>query len=961
MFLHAVMLLAAALAGCSRTSLDAWVTGEMTPLSADTPRSDDPLVYDGVRRTVRLFGGSNETLSFQVVVELTEEQRHALGQVRIEASDLKGPDGKSLSAERVRVFRMLPVTVTDYPAWYLRLAPRAPKPTQVYDALVPPDLVPLPTGDEPLPQRLAFWVDVNIPRGTWPGTYAGRLTLRGELRPAMDLPRELDWMHTRDLQNAKWETDVAVKVYDFVLPDARPIAAVGAFDYRDLFGQMLQVDGNPYRPTHVDPSQPMARRGLVLMRQLMRMAHRHRLDLFETALRPVLKRDPQGNPVLRWDDYDRIVKPYLDGSAFEPEDRVGTPAWPIPVSDAWPNPAYYGGSGSETYRKTFQAVGAASIRHFLTDLDAGEQAFAWPYRGKVDAEAFGIQANLARQIRQTKLETPILARTPFAPPEETGWKAAPDLPEMTDILAPGARWLYPHGLRPPTSPSRPLAGMWISPGQPPYLPSLGVVATGVDPRAFAWFASRYDARGILIPEVLGWDGDPFASADGTEARLFYPGSIVGAEQVFPSVRLKRLRRGLQDLAYLWILRQRKREGIASSVTNALAYYGGQLATGDNYLDVRLEGWAPEPEAWQSARRLMAEEIQAVVSPSPNAAADLPRIQSEWNNFLRLTRTVRLERFRSTIRSVMRRTEDGRVEKILQTTLLLDLYNELGRDAEVRLGVEGLPEGWTTAQESPVVKLAPRSRAVVSLLVEGDVVPARLEGKIPLKITVDPTRRPAATYEAALAVLRAGETTPRLRVDGDLREWPLRTGNVAGAFRLIGRLGKTASGLASRQTSVFTLADEKYLHFAFRCEEPKPGGMIARRTNFVRHEQLLACEEDLVEILLDPGADGEGPEDLYHVVVKPNGIITTTRGVATDPPLGVVRPWSSGAKVAVAQDSRGWVVELKIPRTAFGDQGGETFWGVNFARYRPQSLEASNWAECPRYYYHPRNLGTMVIP
>ncbi|MFP4054440.1 MAG: hypothetical protein ACLFV7_11330, partial [Phycisphaerae bacterium] len=359
-FLHAVLLLAAALAGCSRTSLDAWVTGEMTRLSADTPRNDDPLVFDKVRRTVRLFGGSNETVSFQVVVELSEQQRRGLGHVRLDATALKGPDGKSLPADSVRVFRMLPVPVADHPAWYLRLATTPPKPTKVYDALVAPEQAPQPSGDEPLPERMAFWVDVDIPRGTWPGTYVGRVTLRGELRPAMDLPRELDWMHTRDLQNATWETGLAVKVYDFVLPDARPVAAVGAFDYRDLFGQMLEVNGRPYRPTHVEPSKPMARRGLVLMRQLMRMAHRHRLDLFETSLRPVLKRDPQGKPVLRWDDYDRIVKPYLDGSAFEPQDRVGTPAWPIPVSDDWPNPEHYGGRDTDAYRQTFKAVAAAS-------------------------------------------------------------------------------------------------------------------------------------------------------------------------------------------------------------------------------------------------------------------------------------------------------------------------------------------------------------------------------------------------------------------------------------------------------------------------------------------------------------------------------------------------------------------------------------------------------------------------
>jgi hypothetical protein len=213
----------------------------------------------------------------------------------------------------------------------------------------------------------------------------------------------------------------------------------------------------------------------------------------------------------------------------------------------------------------------------------------------------------------------------------------------------------------------------------------------------------------------------------------------------------------------------------------------------------------------------------------------------------------------------------------------------------------------------------------------------------------------------LPIVRAGATTPRLRVDGNLRDWPIRSGNVAGGFRLIGKPGRSDHPRPEHQTRAFVLADRETLYLAIRCDEPNPRGMTTRRTNFVRYEQLLACGEDLVELVLDPGRRGRRASDLYHVIVKPNGVVTATRGVDSEPPLGKSTPWSSGARVAVAADEEGWVVEMSIPRSAFGPDGNAEMWGFNVARFRPASREASNWAECKRYYYTPLNLGTLYVP
>ena len=61
--------------------------------------------------------------------------------------------------------------------------------------------------------------------------------------------------------------------------------------------------------------------------------------------------------------------------------------------------------------------------------------------------------------------------------------------------------------------------------------------------------------------------------------VFYPGALAGIQGVLPSVRLKRLRRGLQDIAYLWLLQQLYYSSTAGADSPVAfsAHVGGFLA------------------------------------------------------------------------------------------------------------------------------------------------------------------------------------------------------------------------------------------------------------------------------------------------------------------------------------------------------------------------------------------------
>jgi hypothetical protein len=925
---------------------EVWVASEMTPLTERTDRPARCPILAGDGQTVQLAAAANETISFQIVIDAPTGQNR----IRLTAESLSTDSGQSIPADALSLFRMLPVTVTAYPAWYLRLVDDQPEPTSFYDAMIPVDA---PTGGQPYTlqpdQRLAIWVDVAIPRWARKGTYRGQITIRSGRRTD-SIPLE-------------------VEVYDIVLPDARPLAAVGGYDHRTLYRRFITREGEPYEPIHLDVQNPFIQRGLPLIAQLMRLGHDHRLDLFDRQIRPKINRDAHGRLSLNWDDYDAVVKPFLSGEAFE--DRIGCPAWPIPFTLDWPIPRYYGGLDSVTYAATAADIITRCGRHFR-GMNAGEQMFAWPVRGPVAQNRYPLFARLSEIIHNADRGIAVLSQLPTTPPELTGWTVPVGFGAMVDILAPPAQWLNPADARRRTTPKNPLEGVWLSPGQPPYLPSLSVLATPADVRAIAWFAMKYGCTGLFLPSVLNWSGDVFETPAGAETRLFYPADRAGLDGVLPSVRLKRLRRGLQDITLLWILRQRQRGALADALINAMVRYAGLDAVGDHYQDPRIGGWVGDGALWIDAHRMLLDEVDAAIHPSPLTPAEQTAERVRWNRFVERTSNVVIERVQTVMgvgpMDPAELPDTDQQAPTLRATIFVELYNQYDRTVAASLNVAELPPGWRAiVEEYDIPAFAPAERRRAKLVIEGNRLPALRNGKLPVILELDVEKQTPRRLLTEVAFLVAGRFNTPPVIDGQLDDWPLRPNFAAGDFRLLGRRGRhrggedPAEGLADQQTNAFVMYDDKAIYIAFNCEELEPESLMARPTNTIHYEQLLASGEDLVEVLLDPGRVAMDAENLYHLVVKPNGVLVEELGIATDPPLGRSEPAALGTTVATGRREGGWVVEMRIPRDAFGPRGSATFWGANFTRYRPRHMEASSWTGAERYFYTPRNLGTLYVP
>ena len=923
-------LIAVSLGGCNQASLkQVWLADDMVHL---TDRTEAPVQGE----SLELFSASNETVGFQLVIDAGPLTCHNL---TIKLDSLESPEGRKIDAANIQAFRMIAIPISSFPSWYLRLMDVPPQPAGYYDALVP--IAPDKSLRVDANQRLAIWVDLKVPRFALPGDYSGSVSVL------------LD-------DKTVWTGKLGLTVYDFVLPDQRPVLAIGGFDYRTLFAEFIRFDGRPYVPVHLDRRRPLVRSGLKIMRQLMQLAHDHRIDLFETAMCPVLKRDRFGDARMDWENYDAIVMPYLTGSAFS--DRVGCPAWPIPVRDDWPDPADYGGVNSPEYASTFIDAIADCKRHFAHRPGIAGQVFAWPERSAPDSDAYRRYGHLARMVRNADPQVPLLSTLPVKPPKLTGWNVPDGFAKLVDIHAPPAEWLDPRADHSQTQSDHPLAGLWLSPGKVPYLPSLGILAAPADIRAFAWFAMKYNCKGLLLTDVLNWQSEATMRTNGAvQTSLFYPGSIAGRDEVLPSIRLKRLRRGLQDAAYIHLLRSRGKLANATAILNAMVRYAGLDSAGDNYLDPRLDGWVKDPRTWRLARKILATDVQAAVHPE--ALGPLTPLDEHltWQEFDITTHSLRLDQIRSRVTGPSVPAADG-ANPPLQATIMLELFNEYSTHVELDAGIDSLPEGWVAVQASQHIRaIPPAARQLVTLSAQGSYAPTDSNGKFTLPVTVTSVPGVSTTIQAEVAFVRAGRLNRQIIIDGSLDDWPMRAGNTAGQFKLIGRRGRRNGGLANRQTRVFVLHDDRNLYFAFRCKEPRLDMLMAKATNFVQYEQLLATGEDMVEIIFDPGAVAAGADELYHLIVKANGSIITERGIQSDPPLGEVTPWPARARAAVGSQEGVWIVELAIPLDSFGPAANVPFWGVNFARFATQGDEASSWSGASRHFYDPRLLGTLYLP
>jgi hypothetical protein len=392
----------------------------------------------------------------------------------------------------------------------------------VPDALLPPGedgAPPLSRPAVPARETGAFWVDLFVPETSQPGEYAAVAVVRGD-----------------GVVLAKLTVRLTVRA------PILPYRATGAFAY--------------YEPTRLESR---IGDGLAVERQLWQLLHAHHIDALA--------------PLARASDVERLRAAY-DGTLFTAAEGYVGPGARVPPSVVALGAYGALGEPSEDALARVDAM-AAALPAAIDDV------FVYA----IDEQC---HSPLAANWRTALSTRPAAARvrvgqTCDAPP-------ARQAADVTIVPAQAFARAMPAEAR--------AAGRraWIYNGE---LPHTGTLLLDADPRglvADGWISAAFGIERWFYWESTFWDDDnagghgaidPFATAESfhnksgdaalCDGLLVYPGrqrapfaaGSFGAPRVLPSLRLKALRRGIEDAGLVALAAREHADDVARIVARAL--------------------------------------------------------------------------------------------------------------------------------------------------------------------------------------------------------------------------------------------------------------------------------------------------------------------------------------------------------------------------------------------------------
>lgn len=933
-----------AVGSSGRLSIRAVSDGVWVLPDAAVPVETD--VFDEYSGRVTLASAINEVVAFQLVLR---SAAGTVGNVRVAVGDLVSETGRISAADNVQLFREHVIAISRYRSWFLRLSGPGQASREYPDALIP---LSAPRGGQPLSvpagRNVPVWVDIRVPPGTEAGLYRTVFRITSGAGTVQEVPLELT-------------------VWPIALPDLTALSMPAAVDHETLFAHHLVYQGASYVPRRMALEEPLHAEAAALLDETFRLLHAHRLSPFLKRFYPTVKLTADRTVVVDWDDYDRAVTEYLDGTAYA--DRVPARAWPLPIDRDLPA---QGASGpSPLYTQMFASYLKACAAHFR-EKGWYDRHFVWydpledvgPDAPLAAVPSEAAQA-FARRVRAAEPSARFLATYPAQDMGAYGWYGlagarSAALDEQVSIFCPSVRWVDASVMRVHREAGR---RTWFRPDEPPFSGSLAIEADPVQARSLAWAADRVGASAVLLHGVCDWGAAPWETAIERPAQrsdnwLIYPGGFAGLAGPVPSIRLKSLRRGLQDLAYLELLRVRGQTAIADLIAGALVKRVGTGVYGDHLHDCGPPGWARDPALWRLGRRLAAN----ILADAPPAAGGLGALTArvEWTRFLQATDRVRVE-----VEGVrVRAAAAGQIEALVHVTV----SNDRSQALSGRLRLRGLPLGWSSVvEEWAVANLAPGRRRRVTLTARASALAANAHGVSTFAVELAIEGEEALQFPVRATHLAVRRLQEPLRIDGDLSDWPPGLGNVAGDFVLVGAGSpERADGARPRSANAnlaFVCRDDTRLFFALHCEQSAQTSLLTTRSNQVRYDRTGPTGEDLVEIVIDPTNGRTGSTgDLYHLIIKANGAVVAEQGIGWAPPTGARRVWAADVRAAVRGVQNGrWTVEVSVPLDAFGpDALRRRFWGIDFGRFDAATGEYASWSGARRHLYNPRGLGNAAM-
>ena len=555
-----------------------WAVGESTKIKADELNhalARGNAIYDGHK--VALVGMRNEVVGFQLILVGGSQPTQGLA-VRLSAigaianGTLSDDPDRYYLGRRIELFeehylRVRRSSFADLPLRQLGSKP----PRRLRSGLIPDPLVPHRTPITLAPRRnQGFWIDIYIPKSTPAGFHQGTITVKRGGGPC---------------GLSRCAIPVALEVLPLQMPDVPTLKTMLYFS-----GGETDRDAMPARYFDAPEQVPVAELDKLRARHF-KLGRRHRITLFIGT---------DGTP-------DKGLAARLDGSAFRPAAGYEGPGVGVP-QDLYSVLTYASRPLRGDEARRWQAL--------LAPYGKGLSYFYYAYDEPKTAAAF----REVNQRAQSARPLPSFVTSPYRP--ELGaaiYASPPEHYRLADARAAAAAghqlWIY-HGVRPQCGTfytdevgAALRANAWIQ-----YKHRI--------PRWFYWEATYYnDFQGKRGHYPLWQDALTFTNRSGDRLNgdgvLIYPGRDrrhpkhdQHLDHPLPSIRLKSWRRGIQDVEYLELLRQRGHGAFVAQLLARLLPRSveGELRAGEPV------SWPEDGERWVRTHQLLARVLREGSAP-----------------------------------------------------------------------------------------------------------------------------------------------------------------------------------------------------------------------------------------------------------------------------------------------------------------------------------------------------------
>ncbi len=872
-------------AGCldqfqQRPALNAWIvadTHEVGPTSGPVPQN---AIYSAAAKTVSLTAAINETLALQLILNAPQPP---LGPYTINISDLSGPAGGIPARDAVSIYRAQYLPIEHYRSWYPQHTGQPTTPRLFADVLVPWNA---PRGGGPVTldttRNEILWVDLHVPSIAAPGDYTGRLELT---QTTADAPA--------------WSAEIRLRVLPVAIPGPRSLPFICRIDPADLFREHLRWQRRDADRVRLLPGEPSHAAAIRLLNNTMRLFQSHRTNPVLFGSFPKFQATDERSVAVDWEPYDALIAPWLDGAAFD--DRVGLQRWPMPVAPDHPDAQVQGGFDSPLYARVLAAYLSECRAHFA-DRNWLDRAFVRiEPPGPLTRESVARVRRLGAILRQSETGLGMVAHLPPRSLRGLGWFNAPEM-ELTDVgvWSPPAMWFEPEAMRREQSLGR---AAWFMPDEPPYSGSLAAEAPSLDAAVLPWQAYRYAAEAAWVERAADFGPSPFEPDRSPAQRhegLIYPGIRFGLiDTPVPSVRLKRLRRGLLDYELLKLMEKHGRSRLAGEIGRELVRYAFTDAALNHLLDVKDSGWTADPGVLELARTLLVQELANAFDERPAGRSDQLANLSRWASLM--NRAVRVQPRVDGVRLAM---NDGR----LTARAFVSVTNLSDQPLQGRWTSQGgaaQPVGWSQRPSAPI-GVPPGQRVLDNVVFDLAAPSFNTDGVFRFQLGFESDRLGAFPVDTRLAVALCPYISEPPVIDGDLSDWVKQTDNTAADFRLVrGRRLAPPGGrenAPAAPTRAYFAHDGQALYIGVICELLPGEAPLWEADNHVPIDGIVPWGQDVVEILLNPDNTLEGASsEIYALQIKPSGYLSATRGCRTDPPVGRVEPWRPEAQLRVRLD------------------------------------------------------------